>query len=121
MSQIPAGGASWAESTSSVSDVVGWYALGSSPAPRHIGMHTQMCQVNESVVLLMFDHTNEKELSMKTYESLVDLSNNQVLDCFLESLHSTFPTTRFRLFFETFQGFYFIHAPTPYVNNQYAA
>ena len=80
MSQIPAGGTSWALSTSSVSDVVGWYALGNCPASRHIGMHTQMSQVNESAVLLMFDHTNDKDLSMKIYESIVDLSNNQVLE-----------------------------------------
>ncbi|XP_063682363.1 COP9 signalosome complex subunit 6-like [Bolinopsis microptera] len=97
VSQIPAGGASWAESTSSVSDVVGWYALGSSPATRHIGMHTQMCQVNESVVLLMFDHTNEKELSMKTYESLVDLSNNQSRTVFVESQYTVKTTESERI------------------------
>ena len=79
MSQIPTGGAGWAQPTSSVSDVVGWYALGNCPATRHIGMHTQISQVNESAVLLMFDQSNEKDLSMKIYESIVDISNSQVL------------------------------------------
>ena len=79
MSQIPTGGAGWAQPTSSVSDVVGWYALGNCPAARHIGMHTQISQVNESAVLLMFDQSNEKDLSMKIYESIVDISNSQVL------------------------------------------
>ena len=41
-------------------------------------MHSQISQLNESPVLLMFDHDNEKELSMKTFESIIDMSNNQV-------------------------------------------
>lgn len=36
-------------------DFLGWYTTGSAPTEKHIKIHRQICQLNESPILLQLD------------------------------------------------------------------
>lgn len=59
-------------------DFLGWYAIGESPTAEDIGIHKQVCEINESPVFLKMNPSNrQSRLPITMYESVVDLIDGE--------------------------------------------
>ncbi|OAD47012.1 COP9 signalosome complex subunit 6 [Eufriesea mexicana] len=66
-------------------DFLGWYTTGDMPNERDITVHKQLCEINESPVLLKLDPRpkNTDQLSVSMYESVIDLVNGEATMLFV--------------------------------------
>ncbi|XP_043480834.1 COP9 signalosome complex subunit 6 [Leptopilina heterotoma] len=66
-------------------DFLGWYTTGDIPNDRDIRVHKQICEINESPVLLKLDPRpkNADQLPVSIYESVIDLVNGQATMLFV--------------------------------------
>ncbi|KAK2579662.1 hypothetical protein KPH14_011585 [Odynerus spinipes] len=66
-------------------DFLGWYTTGDMPNERDIKVHKQICEINESPVLLKLDPRpkNTDQLSVSMYESVIDLVNGEATMLFV--------------------------------------
>lgn len=59
-------------------DFLGWYGIGEVPTARDIGLHKQVCEINESPVFLLLNPQNrQSRLPLTMYESVVDLVDGE--------------------------------------------
>ncbi|KAL0275583.1 UNVERIFIED_CONTAM: hypothetical protein PYX00_003395 [Menopon gallinae] len=76
-------------------DFLGWYTSGDIPDDRDIKIHKQICEINESPVLLklnpMARHNDVSLLPVTMYESVIDLLNGEATMLFVQ-LHYTLAT-----------------------------
>jgi len=56
-------------------DFLGWYTTGAGPTEKHIKIHRQICQLNESPIMLMMDTSNKhvEQLPIQLFESVIDI------------------------------------------------
>lgn len=56
-------------------DFLGWYTSAPQPTEKHIKIHRQICQINESPILLLMDTTNKpvEQLPIQLLESVIDI------------------------------------------------
>ncbi|KAI9282842.1 Mov34/MPN/PAD-1 family protein [Umbelopsis sp. AD052] len=70
-------------------DLMGWYALGTSPSASDIQIHTQFFDINESPLFLQLDPNamagGHKELPLGIYESLIDIIDGQAQAVFVRA------------------------------------
>jgi COP9 signalosome complex subunit 6 len=70
-------------------DLMGWYALGTSPTASDIQIHTQFFDLNESPLFLQLDPNSltggHKELPLGIYESLIDIIDGQAQAVFVRA------------------------------------
>ncbi|XP_012526287.1 COP9 signalosome complex subunit 6 [Monomorium pharaonis] len=66
-------------------DFLGWYTTGDMPTEKDIRVHKQLCEINESPVLLKLDPRpkNTEHLSVSMYESVIDLVNGEATMLFV--------------------------------------
>lgn len=66
-------------------DFLGWYTTGDMPNEKDIKVHKQLCEINESPVLLKLDPRpkNTDQLSVSMYESVIDLVNGEATMLFV--------------------------------------
>ncbi|XP_020289305.1 COP9 signalosome complex subunit 6 [Pseudomyrmex gracilis] len=66
-------------------DFLGWYTTGDTPNERDIRVHKQLCEINESPVLLKLDPRpkNTEHLPVSMYESVIDLVNGEATMLFV--------------------------------------
>ncbi|KAK9299296.1 hypothetical protein QLX08_007648 [Tetragonisca angustula] len=66
-------------------DFLGWYTTGDMPNEKDITVHKQLCEINESPVLLKLDPRpkNTDQLSVSMYESVIDLVNGEATMLFV--------------------------------------
>lgn len=66
-------------------DFLGWYTTGESPTEGDIGVHKQVCGINESPVFLKLNpQARHTELPLAMYESVIDLVDGQATMLFVE-------------------------------------
>lgn len=66
-------------------DFLGWYTTGEGPTEGDIGVHKQVCGINESPVLLKLNpQARHTELPVAMYESVIDLVGGQATMLFVE-------------------------------------
>ncbi|XP_048588542.1 COP9 signalosome complex subunit 6 [Nematostella vectensis] len=66
-------------------DFLGWYTTGSGAQGSDLGIHKQICEINESPIFLKLNplaRTNDLPISM--YESVIDLVNGETRMLFVE-------------------------------------
>lgn len=56
-------------------DFLGWYTSSPQPTEKHIKIHRQICQINESPILLLMDTSNKQveQLPIQLFESVIDI------------------------------------------------
>lgn len=56
-------------------DFLGWYTSSPNPTEKHIKIHRQICQINESPLLLLMDTTAKvvEQLPIQLFESVIDI------------------------------------------------
>lgn len=56
-------------------DFLGWYTSATQPTEKHIKIHRQICQLNESPILLQMDTSNKQveQLPIQLFESVIDI------------------------------------------------
>jgi COP9 signalosome complex subunit 6 len=56
-------------------DFLGWYTTSPAPTDKHIKIHRQICQINESPILLLMDTSNKhvEQLPIQLFESVIDI------------------------------------------------
>lgn len=54
---------------------MGWYTTSPAPTDKHIKIHRQICQLNESPILLLMDTSNKhvEQLPIQLFESVIDI------------------------------------------------
>lgn len=73
-------------------DFLGWYTTGEAPDDRDIKTHRQICEINESPVLLKLNpQARHSDLPVTCYESVIDLVDGEATMLFVE-LHYTLAT-----------------------------
>ena len=66
-------------------DFLGWYTTGGSPTESDIHVHKQICEINESPVILKLNpFTRNSDLPITMYESVIDLVNGEATMLFVE-------------------------------------
>ncbi|XP_074657481.1 COP9 signalosome complex subunit 6-like [Tubulanus polymorphus] len=66
-------------------DFLGWYTTGDSPNESDIKIHKQICQINESPILLkLCPHSKQADLPITIYDSVIDLVNGEATMLFVE-------------------------------------
>ncbi|EFX74250.1 hypothetical protein DAPPUDRAFT_307349 [Daphnia pulex] len=66
-------------------DFLGWYTTGDSPNESDIHVHKQICEINESPVILKLNpFTRNADLPVTMYESVIDLVNGEATMLFVE-------------------------------------
>ncbi|XP_033760420.1 COP9 signalosome complex subunit 6-like [Pecten maximus] len=59
-------------------DFLGWYTTGDGPTQSDISVHKQVCQINESPILMKMNPlSRQTDLPVSIYESVIDLINNE--------------------------------------------
>ncbi|OWF56821.1 COP9 signalosome complex subunit 6-like [Mizuhopecten yessoensis] len=59
-------------------DFLGWYTTGDGPTQSDISVHKQVCQINESPILMKMNPlSRQTDLPVCIYESVIDLINNE--------------------------------------------
>ncbi|XP_069103700.1 COP9 signalosome complex subunit 6-like [Argopecten irradians] len=59
-------------------DFLGWYTTGDGPTQSDINVHKQVCQINESPILMKMNPlSRQTDLPVSIYESVIDLINNE--------------------------------------------
>ncbi|XP_014227585.1 COP9 signalosome complex subunit 6 [Trichogramma pretiosum] len=66
-------------------DFLGWYTTGNMPTERDIKVHKQICEINESPVMLKLDPRakNNDQLPVSIFESVIDLVNGEATMLFV--------------------------------------
>ncbi|KAJ8687152.1 hypothetical protein QAD02_022946 [Eretmocerus hayati] len=66
-------------------DFLGWYTTGGLPHERDIKVHKQICEINESPVMLKLDPRpkSSDQLPVSIYESVIDLVNGEATMLFV--------------------------------------
>ena len=56
-------------------DFLGWYTTSPAPTDKHIKIHRQICQINESPIVLLMDTSNKhiEQLPIQLFESVIDI------------------------------------------------
>ncbi|KAF6209282.1 hypothetical protein GE061_015027 [Apolygus lucorum] len=74
-------------------DFLGWYTTGEGPEDSDIKVHKQICEINESPVLLKLNPMaiHSEQLPVTLYESVIDLVDGEATMLFVE-LHYTLAT-----------------------------
>ncbi|CRK92793.1 CLUMA_CG006273, isoform A [Clunio marinus] len=56
-------------------DFLGWYTTAPQPNEKHIKIHRQICQINESPILLQMDTSSKhvEQLPIQLFESVIDI------------------------------------------------
>ncbi|GLG98476.1 Putative mitogen-activated protein kinase kinase kinase 7-like [Gryllus bimaculatus] len=73
-------------------DFLGWYTTGDQPDDGDIKIHKQICEINESPVLLKLNpQARHSDLPVTMYESVIDLVGGEATMLFVE-LHYTLAT-----------------------------
>ncbi|XP_046568887.1 LOW QUALITY PROTEIN: COP9 signalosome complex subunit 6-like [Haliotis rubra] len=66
-------------------DFLGWYTTGDLPSESDIRVHGQICQINESPVLMKLNPlARNSDLPVSIYESVIDLVNREATMLFVE-------------------------------------
>nr|SVE75220.1 EOG090X08T4 [Daphnia dolichocephala] len=66
-------------------DFLGWYTTGDGPNESDIHVHKQICEINESPVILKLNpFTRNADLPVTMYESVIDLVNGEATMLFVE-------------------------------------
>lgn len=66
-------------------DFLGWYTTGDAPNESDIHVHKQICEINESPVILKLNpFTRNSDLPVTMYESVIDLVNGEATMLFVE-------------------------------------
>ncbi|XP_067669609.1 COP9 signalosome complex subunit 6-like [Haliotis asinina] len=66
-------------------DFLGWYTTGDLPTESDIRVHGQICQINESPVLMKLNPlARNSDLPVSIYESVIDLVNREATMLFVE-------------------------------------
>ena len=66
-------------------DFLGWNTTGDSPNESDIHVHKQICEINESPVILKLNpFTRNADLPVTMYESVIDLVNGEATMLFVE-------------------------------------
>ncbi len=67
-------------------DFLGWYTTGDAPNESDILVHKQICEINESPVILKLNPftRNNADLPVTMYESVIDLVNGKATMLFVE-------------------------------------
>nr|SVE74276.1 EOG090X08T4 [Daphnia barbata] len=66
-------------------DFLGWYTTGDGPNESDIHVHKQICEINESPVILKLNpFTRNTDLPVTMYESVIDLVNGEATMLFVE-------------------------------------
>ena len=66
-------------------DFLGWYTTGELPNENDIHVHKQICEINESPVILKLNpFTRNSDLPVAMYESVIDLVNGEATMLFVE-------------------------------------
>jgi COP9 signalosome complex subunit 6 len=56
-------------------DFLGWYTTSGAQADKHIKIHRQICQINESPIMLLMETGNKhiEQLPITLFESVIDI------------------------------------------------
>lgn len=66
-------------------DFLGWYTTGGAPTESDIHVHKQICEINESPVILKLNpFMRNSDLPITMYESVIDLVNGEATMLFVE-------------------------------------
>jgi len=66
-------------------DFLGWYTTGDSTTEADIKVHKQICQINESPIMLKLNpQAKSSQLPISLYESVIDLVNGEATMLFVE-------------------------------------
>ena len=66
-------------------DFLGWYTTGDAPSAGDIHVQKQICEINESPVLLKLNPTvKNSDLPVSVYESVIDLVNGETKMFFVQ-------------------------------------
>lgn len=66
-------------------EFIGWYTTGDVPTELDIKVHKQICEINESPILLKLNPlAKQSDLPILLYESVIDLVNGQATMLFVE-------------------------------------
>lgn len=66
-------------------DFLGWYTTGESPSDSDMKVHKQICEINESPLLLKLNPVaRTTDLPITVYESVIDLVNGEATMLFVE-------------------------------------
>lgn len=66
-------------------DFLGWYTTGDSPTEADIHVHKQICEINESPIMLKMNPlARNTDLPVAVYESVIDLINGEATMLFIE-------------------------------------
>jgi COP9 signalosome complex subunit 6 len=71
-------------------DFLGWYTSATQPTEKHIKIHRQICQLNESPILLQMDTSNKQveQLPIQLFESVIDIVNGEATMLFVPLLYT---------------------------------
>nr|CAD7576087.1 unnamed protein product [Timema californicum] len=73
-------------------EFLGWYTTGDQPNDEDLNIHRQICQINESPILLKLNpQAKHSDLPVTMYESVIDLVEGEATMLFVE-LHYTLAT-----------------------------
>jgi len=66
-------------------DFLGWYTTASQPTEEHIKIHRQICQINESPILLQMDTSSKQveQLPIQLFESVIDIVGGEATMLFV--------------------------------------
>lgn len=66
-------------------DFLGWYTTASQPTEEHIKIHRQICQLNESPILLQMDTSSKQveQLPIQLFESVIDIVGGEATMLFV--------------------------------------
>lgn len=66
-------------------DFLGWYTTGDAPTESDIHVHKQICEINESPIMLKMNPlARNTDLPVSVYESVIDLINGEATMLFIE-------------------------------------
>lgn len=69
---------------------MGWYTTAPQPTDKHIKIHRQICQINESPILLQMDTTNKhvEQLPIQLFESVIDIVAGEATMLFVPLIYT---------------------------------
>lgn len=69
---------------------MGWYTTGSAPTEKHIKIHRQICQLNESPILLQLDTATKhmETLPISLFESIIDIVQGEATMLFVPLVYT---------------------------------
>lgn len=66
-------------------DFLGWYTTSGAATDKHIKIHRQICQINESPIMLLMETGNKhiEQLPIQLFESIIDIVNGEATMLFV--------------------------------------